>query len=107
MFPQVDQNGHKIQSGVFNLATQKIHRVNTTKRPQGSVVNSWVGVGSEEAESRKQLKSRKCGINAIDNYYDMLDFKEEAECLRQSTEFRRLITMIQSHWKAKRYPRCE
>ena len=36
-----------------------------------------------------------------------LDIKEEAECLRQSTEFRRLITMIQSHWKAKRYPRCE
>lgn len=27
--------------------------------------------------------------------------------MRFSTEFRRLISMIQSHWKAKRFPRCE
>lgn len=101
------RGGNKIQSGVFNLATNQIQRVNTMKHGKASTVNSWVGFSSEEAASRQQLKSKKSGITAIDNYYDMLNVKEEVECLRYSTEFRRLITMIQSHWKAKRFPRCE
>lgn len=53
------------------------------------------------------LRSKKSGITAIDNYYDQLNIPEEVECMRFSTEFRRIISMIQSHWKAKRFPKCE
>lgn len=91
---------------MFNFGTN-MQRVSTMKHAKGPAVNSWVAFGTDVGASRKRLKSKKSGITAIDNYYDMLNVKEEVECLRSSTEFRRLITMIQSHWKAKRFPRCE
>ena len=46
----------------------------------------------------------RSGITAVDLYYDNLNFMDEVEALRYSTEFRRLVTQIQQHWKAHRFP---
>lgn len=96
MFPTIDSrktDGNIIQSGVFNL-TDNFQRVKTLPSAKAHTINSWARYGSTAGASRKRLKAKKSGIAAIDNYYDKLNTKEEVDCLRYSTEFRRLITMI-------------
>ena len=49
----------------------------------------------------------KSGITAIDDHYDNIRDDIEIENLRYTTEFRRLIHLIQTFWTAKKFPSCE
>jgi hypothetical protein len=53
------------------------------------------------------IEQSKSGITAIDLYYKGIDYMHEAENLRYSTEFRRIVEQISSHWKANKWPQCE
>ena len=49
----------------------------------------------------------KSGITAIDDHYDNIRDDIEIEKLRYTTEFRRLIHLVQTFWTAKKFPSCE
>lgn len=105
-------NKSGIQSGGFNLSQTNMARQNTFYTMQmfnEQNRNKWITFSNYDFPNRQKVKTAKSGITVIDKYFDQIKKNEgdEVDCLRQSTEFRRLISMIQSHWKAKRFPRCE
>ena len=67
------------------------------------------GLGGQTFSHKPSAPERqsKSGIAAVDQYYDGLNFEEEVEHLRYSTEFRRLAAQIHNHWKAHKFPQCE
>ena len=52
-------------------------------------------------------KWQKSGIIAIDRHYDQLNANFEVEHLRYTQEFKRLYALIERHWKANKFPKCE
>ena len=52
-------------------------------------------------------RPKKSGITAIDMYYEGIDVVNEVEYLRYQNEFKRLVSKIHHHWKAKKFPMCE
>lgn len=115
MYPPLDKMGRSgIQSGAYNLTTTNLQRVKTANTmqmpgPHQQPYGNWIQFTNYDFYDRKKIKMKKSGITVIDKYYEQIQANEaeEVECVRQSTEFRRILSMIQSHWKAKRFPRCE
>jgi hypothetical protein len=74
---------------------------------QEFVISGSVNLAQIAKKPPRPVKQLKCGIQAIDVYYENLNFANEVEQLRFSTEFRRLMTLIQQHWAAYKFPQCE
>ena len=116
--PKIQNNGHLrstkgmrydnfIKSGMYNMTKSHSNNFMSNTNADAQTKAPWKRYSSSNNTELNQIKQRKSGITAIDSYYDNLNTVDEVECLRYSTEFRRLITMIQNHWKAKHFPKCE
>ena len=55
----------------------------------------------------KKSENVEIDIPAIRNYYQHLNFDDEVEHIRYCTEFKRLSSLIQNHWRANKFPKCE
>lgn len=96
-----------IKSGMYNMTKSQSNNFMSNRNFDMKNNSAWKRYSSFHNSDLNFIKQKKSGITAIDTYYDNLNVVDEVECLRYSTEFRRLITMIQNHWKAKQFPKCE
>lgn len=66
----------------------------TVNLRQEFLISGTVNMAQIAKKPPRPVKQLKCGIQAIDVYYENLDFSNEVEQLRFPTEFRRLMTLI-------------
>jgi len=47
------------------------------------------------------------GVAAIDQHYASINQIEELNLARTRTEFQRILSLIKTHWRANKFPKCE
>lgn len=98
--------GHSMKDFTRIMSAQSKYQAKIYSQYYMKSPHAIMRLGNTPMPQQENMKGTS-GVAAIDNYFRNVNNKEDIHSIRNANEISRVVQLIQQHWKANKYPKCE